>query len=82
MLPMGRWEQSPDELIDRLADRADRLVHTATMRVEKRRPRAPLRFSYDVINYLSQRLAAAEYCLQESLGLAEYRRLLRWLDLR
>lgn len=82
MLPMAREERNPDEMIDRLADRAERLVHHASLRVEKRRPRAPLRFSYDVIDYLSQRLAAAEYCLQESLGIAEYRRLLRWLDLR
>lgn len=81
MLPMGRWQENPDKMIDRLADRADRLVHQASFAVEKRRPRAPLRFSYDVIHYLSQRLAAAEYCLEESLGLAEYRRLLRWLDL-
>lgn len=82
MLPMKRWERNPDAMIDRLADRADRLVHRATALVDKRRPRAPLRFSYDVIQYLSQRLAAAEYCLHESLGVAEYRRLLRCLGLR
>ncbi len=67
--------QNKDRLIDRLANRADLLVREAVDHARTIHSHEPLRYNLTVIDYLSQRLSLAEYCLRRNLGYAFYRRL-------
>lgn len=64
-----------DRLIDRLANRADRLVKQAVEHAHTIHSHEPLRYNLTVIDYLSQRLSLAEDRLRRNLGYGYYRRL-------
>lgn len=84
----------PANWIDRVSDRAARTADRAVLQIElrdragladrarlHRRPVHRLRHAYAVVEFLSQQLALAEFCLLRGFSYAEYRRLSRALDL-
>ena len=70
----ARWK---DRLIDRVANRSDRLIDLAYERARRIDPAQPLYHGVHVVDFLSRRLALAEFCLAEGCGHKAYRRMLK-----